>query len=281
MAETKVFGIPINFGGKKKPNNPESDMPDLTDESFKNFTPATPTVNLLPPSVEEEYSVQNLKRKFLIIAGALIFVLGLGYAGTLFIQQQTEDNLRSLEQETVTLNSELASLSVYQNYVNSVDQKRQTLFEQFSGAIQYAGIAQQIGQAAQANGVSVSDFSFGTGDSGGTCSSPDPFNPSPAIGCITITASAEDVSSVVGFTESLSEQTGFVYPYFPTVTVNEGSVNMVGSVGYTAEVTEVPHPDMALSIMEQLSPSAAEDTQEQPPADDTAAEETEAGGEGQ
>lgn len=264
MAETSLFGLKINlpdFG--KKEQNQAAAGEDFSEEELKNFTPNIPHVNLLPPSITERYAVERLRNKFLAAALGVLVFLGIGYGGTMILESQAENRLSELEQETMALNSELQELSVYKVYVDEVDAKRATLFDQFTGAIQYANLARWVQSAADENDVMISDFSFGsTEGSGSSCASPDPFNPSSAIGCITLNATAEDVQAVVGFTESLNENPAFINPYFPTVTLAENGVTMNGSVAYTAEATTVPYPDMAVGILEALDPATNQETED-------------------
>lgn len=267
MAETTLFGMKINLpGGKKKLPPPPT---EISPDALKSFTPGIPAVNMLPPEVKERYRVEGIRNKFAVAGASLLVLVGAGFGFTLASQQSLAAEISAVESNNQALTTQLRELSVYQNYVSDVESKRATLVGQFANDVQYPQIVDWIKSAAEANGVEVRDFSFGSADTGGNdvnCASPDPFNPSPAVGCISLTAFAPDVDSVVKFTQALDSEEAFVYPYFPSVTIGDDGVEMVGSVGFTALAGATRYADMMLPVLDQIDPTGG---QSQEPADAT------------
>lgn len=258
--ETTLFGLKIKLPGGKKETiqDPEQSNEQLI-EDLKHFTPLAPGVNLLPPSIKEKYELEKTRNSFIYLIIGLIVVMGILYAGTLAIHSSAQGKIDAVEDENIQLSEQVRQLSQYRSYSDAVDSKRATLQRLFQDDITYDDIVNNLTGAASKHGIELTSLSFGTAseDGGTSCDSPDPFNPSPAIGCITLVANASSMADTVGFTQELNDTEGFVNAFFPSVTVTETEeegtrVDISGSVAFTRDYSTVRYPDIAIPLEERL-----------------------------
>ncbi len=82
-----------------------------------------------------------------------------------------------------------------------------------------------------------------------SCARPDPFNPAPIIGCVTLSGTAQSRAQVGEFVQNLRAADLYADPFVTTTTVNaiDGSevVNFAGSVGLTGEAVSGRYADLS------------------------------------
>ena len=255
MPEQKVFGMTVNLPSLGKKDKNKQNVDPQSPEQIKDFSPKTPSTNLLPPSVVQKYKVNKSVGRFLKAGVALIVLLAIGYVGTLFLQSNVEQEIAEVEAVNTQLSNTVSDLAQYRSYADEIDSKRAELYSQFNGDLQFAEILDALQTSADDNGIILGNLAFGISHDDGSCTSPDPFTPSSAVGCISLSGSGNSSQSVNGFTSDLNAEEFFVDPYFPTVTLTEEGVDFDGSVGYNNLASASRYTDMSIPIQEQLNPS--------------------------
>lgn len=266
---TKVFGIEIPSRKPKQvaPVQPEQAMD-------KNFNAGEPGVNLIPDTVLKRYAVQKLKKQFGIASILIVVVLALAFVGKGFISNSQEAVLADLDEEAANLSATAQTLTASRSYVERVDAKRNALVGRLGNDINYSATLDAIRNAADQSNVTLSSIQLspastnadltGGGDpsaaQGALCPSPDPFNPSSGIACITFSGESGSVDSATAFGAALKGNSAFLNAYIQNVTTVEDKVNFEGSVSITPDLYNTRFNYLRTPIMEMIQQTEGDDS---------------------
>lgn len=285
---TKVFGIEIPSRKPKQvaPVQPEQAMD-------KNFNAGEPGVNLIPDTVLKRYAVQKLKKQFGIASALIVVVLVLAFVGKGFISNSQEAVLADLDEEAANLSATAQTLTASRSYVERVDAKRNALVGRLGNDINYSATLDAIRNAADQSNITLSSIQLSpastnadlTGGAAGgdpsaaqgaLCPSPDPFNPSSGIACITFSGEGASIDSATAFGAALKGNNAFLNAYIQNVTTVEDKVNFEGSVSITPDLYNTRFNYLRTPIMEMIQQTeddgTATDTSEEAVQQETDAE---------
>lgn len=219
-----------HFSKKNKGDDEEYvDIEDMV------FIPKDPSVNLLPKEVVDEYKAHDLKIKFAKIGGTLTFIFLVLFGVSMVSSALNQQEITALEEDAVALNLEIRQLTPYETYKMTIDGKRASLATQMQGDLDVAAILDGLNTVGEQSGIEFTTVSLDS--SGAECTSADPFNSVPTIGCISFTGEGNGSGSIVQFFEAAGNIEGFVNAYLPASGAVEseegGSVLEGGSIGIT------------------------------------------------
>ena len=226
--------------GKKKPAPVVIDTSNHEMEA-RMFTPSTPSVNIIPRSVLNEYEVSALGTR--LIAVATIIVVGFAslYAWGVMQTSANDSTLTRVADQTATTQEETASLAGFQSYFNDVENKRSDLLAVLSVDVRMGDIFRAISDAATQNGVTITSMSLAvtstsaTDEATASCPTPDPFGSTGGAGCVTFDGRAGSREAIDAFVNALNEIPGFANAYVPSSSVSEEGSSVSGSVSFNSE----------------------------------------------
>lgn len=247
---TKVFGITI--GGAPK----ELEGPDHEAQ----FVPTLPTVNLLPDDVLETVQLRRLRRLMVgVAAGAL------GGVAALYMLQgaliaSAEKDLAEAESESTAAVAQMNALLPFQTYYVNLDQKKIAIQTVMSTEVLTSEILEVVQDPKTIEGITFEDVQLvvngpamatPTGAptaGGGSCLSPDPFNPAaPSVGCVLVSGTATSHIALAQWMERADAEPLFTEVYVPGTTSAD---NGATAVSFTAS--------LGLNPIEALRPTEIE-----------------------
>lgn len=248
----ELFGI--NFG-KKEPKASEEvididDVDGIVDpeeeplqESFT-YEPKIPTVNTIPDAMIQRYQIKGVIKLFLSVVAAIAVLFVLLYLGANLILNAQDGQIKKLNTERDSLQSEMQVLQPYEAYKGEVDNKLKVMSEATLNDINYGVVYQDLLDAADATDVQlgnvlVAQFANLDGSEVGSCISPDPFNPTQgATGCISLTGGANDQESLIRFLDLLenSERKGFSLPSISSFSYSDNAAEGAKATSFQASI---------------------------------------------
>jgi hypothetical protein len=251
---TKIFGMAIS--GKKA-----SKVPEIDPETFV-FAPELPKVNVIPQHVTEKYEVKGLIRK-LAFAGigvigvfTLVFIGGQAYTGIL------NNKVTEIQAEEQALNTQVATLTPYEQYKTAVSGKRTALSQEVSTDVNVGSIYGDMYTTANSFQLELTSISIAQQDESGLetggCTSPDPFNETAnVIGCITFQGSGNDAQGSKKFVEALvgiSDPVRYASPFISGIaTSEEGITTFEASISFTSELYTAQYASLETALDEVLA----------------------------
>lgn len=268
MAE--VFGITI--GKKPEPEGPPT--PPSLEEMVKEtraFQPGEVGVDLLPHYVKSRYEAAALRKKFIIAGSALAVVFAGAWGVGSLVNKFNEDEIATYDSQTQEMNMQASALAPYQAYTVSVDEKRETMYNRMATDLNAGSAAGSFANAANSSGSNITQFTInvthastdGTpaGEGSSDCPSPDPFNATESIGCITFSGTAPSSDNVAQLVSALNDTEGFANAYIPSITTakaGEGQAEETtfsGSVAFDASLRSGRYDDLANPIVNTAEPA--------------------------
>lgn len=258
MAEKKPF-LP-EFLTRKKKGAEEDTEPQINRNINAPFTPTNPGINLIPQAVLDGYALQRLQTQF---AKAIVILIAsiIALWGVLFgLEKVNEMRVNNAEAEAQQYRSEVQALQPYADYRDSVQNKRTTIGEKMSTEVDTGAIVEEITNAGNSAGVSVSSsltIDVLNGASEGAeattaqtiseCAAANPFATEQSIGCVSFTGSG-DRENVAEFIRLLEENPNFNNAFVPSTSGGEnkefsGFVNFTGGFltnAYSDLLAETP-----------------------------------------
>lgn len=251
----------LNFSFGKK----EKEVEAVDPETFV-YTPRLPKVNAVPFTITQKYEVKGVLRKVGFGLIGLVVVLALGFGGTQAYIASLNNQLTTLEEDASTLKAQADSLSVYSQYKNAIEGKRQALASSVQTDVNmgviYSDLYSTAGNINMTLGeVSIQQAEDPNGIEAGACMNPDPFVENASIvGCITIESSSTDPNAGKRYVESLvslSEVQKYVNPFISSVTTDdEGLVRFSMNIAFTNALYTNQYASLQKSLAEILAPPA-------------------------
>lgn len=273
-AQPKKGSLNFNLGKKDKTTT------NVDPETFS-YTPKLPIVNTIPYSITQKYEVKGILRKAGFALIGLVGVLALGFAGAQTYQGMLNNQLATLEQEASGYKAEADALSVYTQYKNAIEGKRQALASSVQTDVNMGVIYADLSDTAASVNLELSDITITqaedpNGIEVGACMNPDPFvENANIIGCITLESSSTDANAGKRYVEalgSLSDPKKYLNPFISSVTTDdEGTVRFSINVAFTNALYTNQYVSLQKSLAEILAP---EGETEPAPAEETQPEAT-------
>lgn len=220
------------------------------------FIPKKPEVNLLPPEIIQGYKAKDLTAKYIKIGVAVLCAFLLLFGISTISEKMSSSKVVELEDETASLNIEIRKLQPYETYKTTIEAKRSALQGQMQKNMDVAGIIESMNKLASDANMTYTQITL---DANSTeCTSPDPFNTVPTIGCVTFTADGNGADSVIKFFESAKSVEGFVNAYVPgeSAVQTEGKSTLEGSIGLTDKFYSKANQDLIIPIDQVLAENA-------------------------
>lgn len=257
------------------------------------FTPALPSVNVLPESVRAAIAVRRLVRRF-ALGGLLIIAIS---AGVWYLQSdqilQAERSVADATATNTKVRDDLAALTPVRTMYEQITRLQGVVTGTLAAQPQAQFVIEQILAAGTEAGGRDADFASidvvyngipMPGDALNPCPNPDPFGTEIAIGCVTFNASMASREQVADLLRALESNPLFVGPYVTTSTVSsiegeEDSVRFTGSAGISTEGLTTPLTEEEIAAIiapppeEGAEPAAdAAETDPAPAADEPISE---------
>lgn len=269
MAE--VFGITIG----KKPEPEAAPTPPSLEEMVKEtraFQPGEVGVDLLPHYVKSRYEAAALRNKFVIAASALAVVFAGAWGAGSLVNKFNADEIATYDSQTQEMNTQASELAPYQSYTVNVDAKRETMYNRMATDLNAGSAAGAFSSAANSSGADITQYSISithaspdgapAGEGSSDCPSPDPFNTTESIGCITFSGKAPSSDNVARLVSALNDTDGFANAYIPSITTTQAGEGQAeettfsGSVAFDASLRSGRYDDLANPIVNTAEPGA-------------------------
>lgn len=279
MAE--VFGITI--GKKPTPEGPPT--PPSLEEMVKEtraFRPGEVGVDLLPQYVQSRYESKALRNKFIIAGSALAIMFAGAWGVGSIVNNSNEGEIATYDSQTQEMNMQASQLAPYQSYTVNVDAKRETMYNRMSTDLNAGSAAGAFASAARSSGSDITQYSISIthaspegdpmGGGSSDCPSPDPFNTTESIGCITFSGTAPGSENVAQLVSALNGTEGFADAYIPSISTTQAGEGQAqettfsGSVAFDASLRSGRYDDLANPITTTADPAAGPEA----PAEDSA-----------
>lgn len=221
------------------------------------FIPKKPEVNLLPQEILEGYKAKDLTGKYIKIGIAVLCAFLILFGISTISEKMSSSKVTTLEDETASLNIEIRKLQPYETYKTTIESKRVALQGQMQKNMDVGAIIDSMNKLASDADMTYTQITL---DAASTeCTSPDPFNTVPTIGCVTFSADGNGSDSVIRFFESAKSIEGFVNAYVPgeSAVQTEGKSTLEGSIGLTDKFYSQANQDLVLPIDSLLTEPAA------------------------
>lgn len=264
---TAAIREPKKMGKNNKPS-------DESEGLNKYFQPGIPGINILPPEVYVRYEAVALRKKFLIVAGALVALFVVGFFAKFFISFGYQGTLDDLEQEAAGYHAQIGELRPYQAYADAVESKRSTLAEKVGGDLDNSAIMTFLSSAAAESGVTLEsvaltptvavggeDAKRSNGAATNACPTPDPFNPNSGIACISFSGTAKSVADANAFSDALRTDGAFLNTYVQNVLETEDGFSVQGSVAVSPDLYSDRFTELNIPVTDlvALADEAAEE----------------------
>lgn len=228
-------------------------------------------VDLLSPWVHDRLRARRLTERYGLGLLALVLLLAAGWTYQRVALAQAEADLRGEEAAATTLQQQIADLGPVQQYVDGVDRRARTVQELMLSDVAFSEVLAALAEAtpggASIDSLSVdlptpaavaglvdaqgrvTDVDPSRGLLGAACPGPDPFATLVVVGCLTISGTAADRSTVGRLVEELDRSKEFVEPFISTTTATEGSgVTFTGSVALDPKVFSGRYDDLRVTV---------------------------------
>lgn len=268
MAE--VFGITI--GKKPEPEGPPT-PPSLEEmvKETRSFRPSEVGVDLLPRYVRTRYESRALRNKFVIAGSALAIMFAGAWGVGSIVNKSNEGEIATYDSQTQEMNMQASALAPYQSYTVNVDAKRETMYTRMSTDLNAGSAASAFSNAANSSGSNITQYSINIthaspegdpmGGGSSDCPSPDPFNTTESIGCITFSGTAPGSENVAQLVGALNGTEGFADAYIPSISTAQGGEGQAqettfsGSVAFDATLRSGRYDDLANPIVNTAAPA--------------------------
>ncbi|BDZ52492.1 hypothetical protein GCM10025867_47330 (plasmid) [Frondihabitans sucicola] len=187
--------LPARKADTSGPATPEID----TDEVYDFSESVKPALNLIPTVVREARGFAQTLRMSIVGLIAVTAIVVIGYVAVLGGALTANSEADNAALSATSTQVKIKSLDDVQAYYDAVTERKSEVKAKFSGSIDYSSIYGAVNAALPA-GVSITSFATAIGT---TCAGADPFQPTAAIGCATIDATAPDTNTISALTSAL------------------------------------------------------------------------------
>ena len=257
------------------------------------------SVNLLSPWVLEELRIRELRRRLALGAAAALVLVAGGWGWQHTALGGAQDDLAAEQAAGAVLQQRIEGLAPVRTYVDGVQLRAADVQDSMRTEVSFSRVLLDL-QDSLPPGVSVDQLSVSllptdvtgtpapdaaattatgtTGDaatdpdadltrglSGAACPGPDPFDTTPAIGCVTISGTAVDRAAVGRMVQRLSRRNAFSEPFVDTTTTSgttagsatgvtgvagaeDPAVTFAGTVGITPAVFTGRYDDLPVDL---------------------------------
>jgi len=221
----------MNLPTLRKSAGTDETAPDPAQHDFKRAIKPTP--NLAPLQVREDRGFAATVRACVVGVVALAGVVAIGFFAVGGVALVAESNEANATQQAAVTQAKIATLSPVQDYYSGIESRKGEISTTFDSSIQYSTIYGDL-FGSLPPGVQIESFSTAIGE---TCPGGDPFNPSPAIGCATVTATAPDSATISAFTTSLAQASDgvLVDPYASDITTSGDALSFQLTANFNAD----------------------------------------------
>ena len=214
---------------KPKASSPEQPDPDAND--FRRAVKPTP--NLVPQHVREDRGFASTARASALGLVALAGIIGIAFFTSTGFVSSEERKAADAAAEAVSTTAKITNLAPVETYYAGIDERKGEVSTLFEGAIQYSTIYGALFEDLP-SGITIESF---TTSIGAPCPGGDPFNPSPAIGCATVTATAPDTETISALSTAIAEtqDSVLVDPYASEITASGEGLSFRLTANFTAD----------------------------------------------
>lgn len=214
----------FNFSfGKKNKNAPD----ELTWPS-----PVRPSAFMLPNYIRHRRALAKAKSTVtkILVVGLLIVagVSGGAFALSMAAAQEAEEAELAFEDSR----TQLRELSVTANFFNGLEERKSRATELLASEVDYAKVLEGVTRAMP-SGAELSGF---TTKFGQPCSSPDPFSPVEAIGCIDFTVNVDSLADASRLLDAANNTPSDYVNSFVVTSTSGGDdgYTLTGTANFTA-----------------------------------------------
>ncbi len=201
------------FSKKSKSN--ETGIPDYSD-----FSAVKPKPNLAPRYVRDRRAADKTLR---IVFWAMIGLFGLLVAGviaSLFFALGAKESLDDSLNTQKQVQNEVSRLGPIADYYDGLVQRQELASSTMQNDLDHPKLLEELYSAARGH-VEVLSVTMAPS---APCPGPNPFETTPALGCINLTVSANNPAGAAAFVEALnSNPTLFSDAFTPTFASSEGT----------------------------------------------------------
>lgn len=212
------------------------------------FTPRIPIVNLLSAELQEEIERRRLKHMFATLAVALVVAMGAMWGVQTGLINAAESRLAAEQAESTQLATEQNELAPVRSFYGQIDANTTTIQTTMSNEVLTSQVLGALDDATPP-GVALGTFSLSLGGGSSTTGTVDPSmttgacpsaNPyvaaAPSAGCITVSGTATNRSTVGQWLDNLEAQPMFTVAFIPSTTAEPkgGRITFTASIGLDA-----------------------------------------------
>lgn len=199
--------------------------------TYQPFPAKLPMVDLLPPKAKERSEVRRVRRRATSIGVGILGVTALLWVAQSANIMYAEHQYDSAVAEGVTLQNQIVALAPIKALYTGISAAEGALNSAMAQEVLTSAVHQAVGAAAagstgvETTSVTLSnpsaDSAAGAGTTtatAGACPSTDPFQPTPMIGCVTVTGNAPNRAAVSAMLTKLAANPLFVSPFVSSST---------------------------------------------------------------
>ena len=225
------------------------------------YQPSLPTVNLLPEDIREITKVESVYRWLGVIAVIALVALGGAFVWKQGDVTSANNTLAEANNEQTALKVSQENLADVDTYYAQVTANQTAIQQSMSKEVLFSDLSIRLRSAAPA-GLDVDTVAMsadtnastdGTSTSTTSCPSPDPFTPSSAVGCITLSGKADNRDAIGGMLDNLNRDDHFTGAFVSSTTTDQqtGAISFTATVGLTDKVFSGRYQDDAFLKGEQ------------------------------
>lgn len=232
------MNIKDKFSFSAKQGSSVTKQEDVYDAS-KPFSPRIPVVNLIPQALVMRYDKLNLIRKVsLILLGIVVVFAGLW--GVNFALAGVQGVTSSAIQGEITaLQGQVAKVEPYQKYLEGIELTRSNMSKVFAKNVDMSKVMGALVSNGAANGITLSSIKIteiNTTTEQNTCINSNPFDELEQVGCINLSGTAADQSSIIAFFDALGQTEGLANAFITSMGNGGSTILFSGSISMTEDI---------------------------------------------
>lgn len=177
-------------------------------------------VNLLPPDIQQGQRYRRVTGLVVLAGLAILGLLILFYLLQVGRLASVNDDIAAQEANNATLNSEIASLSKYEDLQAEAQQQQQLLNDAYAGEVSYSGLMMDMSRVVPSDAF-LSALSVTTpGATTTPATTPTTTTTAGFIGSMTASGEAIGFDSLSQWLTNLAGVNGWENPWMPTITAD-------------------------------------------------------------
>jgi len=207
----------------------------------KPFTTVPAMVNLLSPEVQQVVALRRLRHRFIVAALILVTAMAVVFFGQEGYINKANDALTAAQDKQAALAAQQKALTPIGTYYAGVEAAQTSIMQTMSKEALNADTLKRLRAAAPAAvtlnniNLTVDTTATSTGAApaaaGFDCPTPDPFDASAAVGCITLVGTADTRATVGEFLTRLNADDRFVNAFVSSTTAGDEGISFSATVG--------------------------------------------------